>query len=292
MGALLTAEHVTFAYGAKQRNVLEDVSVQVDEGQIITLLGPNGSGKSTLLNILCGLLRPNQGRVTLRGEDVHKLSAQTVAQSIAYVPQHTNLSFDYTVYDYVLMGRTAHMGLMAAPSRHDRELVEAALEQMELTQYRHRSVREMSGGEQQKASIARALVQEPQLVILDEPTSALDYGNQVRVLQLVNQLRNKGYAVIMTTHNPDHPLLLRSDTWLLDRAAHLSVGTAEESITQETMSALYGNAVYVSHIDDIHRTACIIQLESELPPQRDIPDLPPVPAPIPRDGPVIPFRRI
>lgn len=260
MADILTAKHVTFAYNKKSPVVLQDVSVHVATGDVVALLGPNGSGKSTLLNLLCGILRPSQGDVLLNGQNICRYSAREIAQTIAYVPQRVNLSFDYSVFDYVLMGRTAHTGMLSAPTKEDFRVTEVALERMELTRFRYRSIRELSGGEQQKACIARALTQQPRLIVLDEPTSALDYGNQVKVLQLISQLQNDRYAVLITTHTPDHPLLLDCTTWLLNKAGHLSCGTARDTITTATMRCLYGDNVTVTHVPLIDRPTCLIDI--------------------------------
>ena len=260
MADILTANNITFAYNKKGPVILQDVSVRVGMGDVVALLGPNGSGKSTLLNLLCGLLRPGKGEVLLHGRSISSYSPQQIAQTIAYVPQRVNLSFDYNVFDFVLMGRTAHTGMLSAPGKEDFRLTEEALERMELTPFRRRSIRELSGGEQQKACIARALTQQPKLIVLDEPTSALDYGNQVKVLRLIAQLRDDGYAVLMTTHVPDHPLLLDCSTWILGRDGRLQCATAKESITAETMNRLYGSEVTVSYVEAIDHLACLIHL--------------------------------
>lgn len=206
-------------------------------------------------------MHPQHGEVLLYGQNISNYSSQEIARTIAYVPQRVNLSFDYNVFDFVLMGRTAHMGMLSAPNKEDFRLTEEALARLELTRFRHRSIRELSGGEQQKACIARALTQQPRLVVLDEPTSALDFGNQVKVLQLISQLRNDGYAVLMTTHTPDHPLLLDCTTWLLDKKGQLSCGSAQEMISTSSMRHLYGENVIVTQIPELNRFACMIDIQ-------------------------------
>ena len=258
--ALLEARGVSFSYGRDLPLILRDVSVSVDQGDTITLLGPNGVGKTTLLNILCGLLRPDSGSVLLDGRDIRTVTAREIALHIAYVPQRLNLMFDYTVLDYVLLGRTAHLSMISMPSERDREIALGALDRLELADYRDRIINNLSGGEQQKVSIARALAQEPRIIILDEPTSALDYGNQAKVLDLVQLLSRDGYAVLMTTHNPDHPLLLGAKTWLLSRGGSLQEEEAERAITNEALTALYGSQVMVADVEALGRKACFIRL--------------------------------
>ena len=157
------------------------------------------------------------------------------------------------------MGRTSHMGFFSAPSSDDYRQSERALEQLDLLRLKNRPISELSGGEQQKVCIARAIVQMPKLIIMDEPTSALDYGNQIKVLKLVKELSASGYAVLITTHNPEHPLLLNSDVWLLERSGTLSAGTCDEMLTEEKLIKLYDTNIRVTHIDSLNRRACFIR---------------------------------
>lgn len=257
MSAIVELHDVSFEYSPSQP-VLSNITAAVEEGQLITLMGPNGVGKSTMLNCLTGLLRPSKGEVFLNGQKISTLPKKTIARSIAYVPQHSAVSFDYSVLEFVVMGRAAHMNLLATPSNEDYQVAEAALKELELETLKNRPISELSGGEQQKACIARAIAQNPRMIIMDEPTSALDYGNVVTVLRLVKKLSQKGYAVLITTHNPEHTLLLNSEVWLLDRSGKLRTGTTEELITSECLSALYETPIHVSKTKDNSRKICFL----------------------------------
>ncbi len=261
--AILSAENVSFSYYKDSPLILDDITVSIKKGEAVCLLGPNGVGKSTLLNLLCGLLKPNKGRIYLENTDISHLSSKNIAQFIGYVPQKIHLSFNYSVLDYVLLGRTAHMNLLSLPSDEDKKHAMQALEDLDLLDYSHRSVNDLSGGEQQKVSIARALAQNPQIIVFDEPTSALDYGNQVKVLKLVQKLIQKDYAVIMTTHNPDHPLLLDCMTWLLRKNGKIESAPSKEIINRETLTELYGTDVVVIDVKQANRSACFMTLSKD-----------------------------
>ncbi len=258
--SVLEAEKISFTYPNSDRPIFRDITLRVEKGDHIVLLGPNGAGKTTLLNILCGLLTPQSGVIRLNGANMRALSQREVARNIAYVPQRMSVAFNYTVQDYVLLGRTAHMGLFSTPRRQDHERAFAALECMGMTELAQRPMLSLSGGEQQKACIARALAQEPKLIILDEPTSALDFGNQAHVLNMTMELSRKGYAIVMTTHNPDHPLLLHCQTWLMTAGGHITAGSADEIITNRSLSDLYNTSVVVEYLEALGRNICFVKL--------------------------------
>ncbi len=255
MMPILRSSHVSFHY-SPDRPLLSDISLSIHEGQLLTLLGPNGVGKTTLLNCMCGLIRPISGEILLRDRELSRLSRREIACQIAYVPQKPAVSFDYSVLDFAVMGRTAHLSILDTPSSDDFDKARAALERLEIADLANRPISQLSGGEQQKVCIARALVQEPRLIILDEPTSALDYGNQIRVLQLVRELSKDGYAVVMTSHNPDHCLMLGGDVAILSRNGTLALGPAEEILTEERLKATYGTPIRMLYQPELGRYVC------------------------------------
>lgn len=262
MDAIINVRDVSFFY-YPQSMVLSHIDTSVQRGQLVTLLGPNGAGKTTLLNCITGLLYPQDGLIEIYGKDIRKLSPKEIARSIAYVPQRTEVSFDYSVKDFVVMGRTAHLGIFSSPGTKDLDLAEAAMEQLNILQLRDRSINEVSGGEQQRACIARALAQEPNLIVMDEPIAALDFGNQVKVLKLIKQLSAKGHTILMTTHNPEHALLLGSDVWILHKDGSLEEGGISSMITEETLSQLYDADICVVSTGIVPRSVCLIRTLGE-----------------------------
>jgi iron complex transport system ATP-binding protein len=213
--------------------------LRLQPGQVLALLGPNGGGKTTLLKTLLGLLRPLGGQVELDGQPLHTLSAAARARRLAYVPQSHVGAFAFSVADLVLMGRTAHGSLFAAPSVHDRAVAQAAIERLGIAHLAARPATMISGGERQLALIARALAQEAQLMVLDEPTAALDFGNQGKVMREIRRLADEGLGVLFTTHDPNHATRFADQALLIRRGVTLASGAVTEVVTQAMLERLY-----------------------------------------------------
>ena len=255
-GELISIKNCSFRYNSK-RLILDNINAELTSGQTVSLLGPNGAGKSTLLKCIMGLLRPFSGEITVDNRNVLNLTYRERAALIAYVPQHSAVVFDHSVRDYVAMGLASRYPMWKTPTSDDMRDVDQYLERMELSALANAPFRSLSGGEQQKTTIARALVQHPKVLLFDEPTSALDLGNQNKVLQLVKGLASDGYSIIMTTHNPDHPFILESDVWMLHRSGHLDSGSLGQTMTSRNISELYGTPVDVVVLPEQQKTICI-----------------------------------
>lgn len=240
-----------------QRKVFSDVSFTVDQGEIFSILGSNGAGKSTLLNCLANLCTPVEGEVYLDGIPMHKLELRQIARKIGYVPQIHIPAYGYAVRDFVVMGRAPHIGRFSIPGKIDYQMADEAIEKLGITHLADRSYTELSGGERQQAMIARVIVQEPELILLDEPTSHLDYGNQLRTLKLINTLAAQGYGVIMTTHTPDHAILLGGKTGLLDSDGHMCSGPSLEIISEHNLRQIYRSDIRLVYIGSLGRKACV-----------------------------------
>lgn len=225
-------------YGAK--TIVEGISVKVESGEILCLLGPNGVGKTTFFKTILGFLKLKGGEITLNDQNIKSWSKKSLAKAIGYVPQAHTPPFPYTVIDVVVMGRTAHLGMFASPSKADIQIAEDALETLNVSFLKDRTYTEISGGERQMVLIARALTQQPEILVMDEPTSNLDFGNQVKVLEQINKLARTGLGVIMTSHFPDHAFLCSSKVALLQRNNIFTVGTVEEVVTEENLKSAYG----------------------------------------------------
>jgi len=251
----LSAEALDFGY--RGRRVGHGVSLDIRSGEVLCLLGPNGGGKTTLMKTLLGLLPPLAGRVLLDGRDVAHLARKELARTIGYVPQAHLAFFPFTVIDIVLMGRSAHVPLFAAPSHADHAVAERALGQLGIDHLKSRIYTEISGGERQLVLIARALAQEPRILVMDEPTASLDFGNQLRVLNQIAALARAGIAVVFSTHDPDHVFLVGDRVALLHDGGMEEIGPPEAVITAAALKRLYGVDVQVVELPDHETRTCV-----------------------------------
>ena len=257
MASLLEVKDLAFRYSQKNGDVFRNVSFSVEKGEMFTLLGPNGAGKSTLLNCIAGLAAPTEGSVTVAGKPVEEYSTRELAKHVGYVRQHISVTYGYTVREYLVMGAAPRIGMFSAPRQEDYERVEEAISELSLQKLADRTVSHLSGGERQRVAVARAIVQNPQIILFDEPTSALDFGNQIRVMRTCKQLPERGYAVVMTTHNPDQPILLGGKVAMLNADGTLATGDAHTTLTSERLSELYGTELHLVYIDEVDRIACV-----------------------------------
>jgi iron complex transport system ATP-binding protein len=226
--------------------VFQGLDLDLFEGDVTCLLGPNGCGKTTLLRCLNTILGLREGELWLNGQRADTLSETERARMMGFVFQEHTIRFSYSVLDIVLMGRAPHLGFLAAPSKRDREIAERALETIGVAHLRDKRYTEISGGERQLALIARALAQEPQILLLDEPTSHLDFGNQMLILETINRLvREEHIAVMMATHFPNHALLTSTKVLLMKDGGFIAEGSPQEVITGSHLKALYGVDVEV-----------------------------------------------
>lgn len=221
----------------------QGIDLGLAAGRTLALLGPNGGGKTTLLRTLLGLLPALGGEVRLDGRPLAAIPVRERARLMAYVPQSHAGAFAFTVEEVVLMGRTAHANAFAPPSERDRAVARDTLDRLGLLALAHRPYTMISGGERQLALVARALAQEPRIVVLDEPTASLDFGNQGRVLGEMRALALSGLAVLFTTHDPNQALRYADDVAMLRGGRVLRHGAAGEALTRETLEDLYGSAV-------------------------------------------------
>jgi iron complex transport system ATP-binding protein len=211
----------------------------------VTLIGPNGAGKSTLLRAIAGLV-PHHGSITLDGSDVAALGRRDVAQRLAFVPQAPLLPPEMRVDEYVLLGRTPHIGAFGYESRTDLDSVGDALARLELEQFSARPLRTLSGGERQRVVLARALAQDAQLLLLDEPTAALDIGRQQQVLEIVAELREReGLTIVSAMHDLTLAAQYADRLLLLSKGRLVADGAPNEIVTEELISEHYGASVRV-----------------------------------------------
>ncbi|MGF1596424.1 MAG: ABC transporter ATP-binding protein [Acidimicrobiales bacterium] len=225
------------------RSVLDGVDLDLLRGEWLGLIGPNGAGKSTVLRAIARLV-DHGGRVALAD------ARHPGPRDVALVPQNPTVPAGMTVSEYVLVGRTAHLGWLARESAHDRRVVSSALHRLDLASFADRSMTALSGGEMQRVVIARALAQETPVLLLDEPTSALDVGHQAGVLELVDDLRRSdGLSVLAVMHDLTTAARFADRLALLDRGRLVTVGSPAQVLDAERLSGVYGTALTVRVID-------------------------------------------
>ena len=246
MSAVLEARGLSCGYGG--RRVLEDVSFSLAAGQALCLLAQR-RGEDHAVQDASGVFEAAGGRGRHRGAATADWTRKEFACEVAYIPQLHTPSFSYSVHDVVLMGRTPHLSGLSSPSAADEELAAAAIERMGIGHLARRDYASLSGGERQMVLIARALAQQPRILVMDEPCASLDFGNQARLLEQILELAAQGIAVVMTTHDPNHAFLLDGDVLCLGRGGLAASGRAREVLTAERMSALYGVRVDVTASD-------------------------------------------
>lgn len=255
MKPILQVEQLSFAYD-NGRQIFTDVNFTLDSGDILSVIGPNGAGKSTLMNCLAGMRHANKGKVLVDGLDIQHAPVDKAAQLVGYMQQSVTVVYDYLVQDVVLMGRAPYISTMRLPSENDRQIAWEAMEQMGITHLADRPYTELSGGERQQVMIARLLAQQPKIIIMDEPTSALDYGNQQRTIRMIEDLSKRGFTIIMTTHNPDHAVMLGGKVGTVGRDGKFHFGTTDELLTDDMLTALYGVKIKVEYVEAFSRKVC------------------------------------
>jgi iron complex transport system ATP-binding protein len=267
----LCIEGLSFSYsGILTDAVFREVDLFVEPGSIYCLLGPNGTGKSTLLKCISGLLRPGQGRVLVHGNDISLLRAADVAKELGYVPQSQISVFPFLVEDIVVMGRAPHLNVFASPSIRDLQIAHDSMETVGIVALAKRPCTTLSGGEWQLTLIARALAQGPSIMVLDEPTSHLDMGNQMKILRVVRGLAERGLAIIMAPHFPDHAFLVASEVAILNRGHILQQGSPDKVITDDNMRDTYGVDTKVLYIGEgVDHKACFPNLRNRPQPSTD-----------------------
>ncbi len=245
----LEVKAVEFAYQRATTNGhfrLGPVSFQLASREFLAIIGPNGSGKSTLLSLIGGLLRPGGGRVSFAGTDLTVLTPRERAQRVACVRQDAPLVFPIRVDQFVLLGRFPFATRLGFETARDREMAAWAMEATSLTRFAARRMDEISGGERQRAVLARALAQEPELLLLDEPTASLDLNFQVEILQLIRRLAGEnGFAAVAVMHELNLASEFADYVLLMKGGRPCRFGEPEEVLTRDGLEQAYGIPVQV-----------------------------------------------
>lgn len=253
---MLELKNVSYSYG--QNKILSDVSFSVETGELVCVLGPNGCGKTTLLKNILGLLTPSSGSIFIDGREVKKLSPSKLAQLMGYIPQTHSPPFPYKVFEVVLMGRTAYLSNLAMPDKKDEEIAYDSLKKLNITHLKDKIYTKISGGERQLVLIARALAQQPKILIMDEPTSSLDFGKQNIVLEHIRLLSQKGISILMVTHDPAHALFCADKVITMKKGQILKIGNPKDVISEDMMKYMYETDVKIGKVKlPDERTICV-----------------------------------
>ena len=236
-GAALTATDISYAVGMAQ--LLAAVSLEVRHGTLLGLIGPNGAGKSTLLKCISQLLSPTEGQVSLDGKDLQRQSPREIARHIALLPQSTTLNFAFTCLDVVLMGRNPHLGRFQAEGAQDRAIARRSLQETGTEEFVTRLITEVSAGERQRVLLARAITQQPRLLLLDEPTAGLDVQHQLQVFMLIRRLVREGLTAIAVVHDLNLAARYCDRLVLLNRGAVHARGLVGDVLTAENLARVF-----------------------------------------------------
>ena len=243
MGSI-DARDISFRY--TDQWVILDLSFHADQGDFWGIIGPNGSGKTTLLKMLYGLFIPQRGTVLVDGEELRRMQRSDIAKKIAVVPQDHQIDFPFTSLEVVLMGRSPYLGRLQFETRHDFEVAQRAMELTETLPFAKRPINELSGGEKQRVLIARAVAQEPEIMLFDEPTSNLDINHQVEFYELISRLnREKNLTILTVSHDINLASEYCQKIILLKEGRIFKMGNPREVVIEGHISQVYGSRVLV-----------------------------------------------
>jgi iron complex transport system ATP-binding protein len=246
--AIISLRNLQFSYDGSGRRVLHDLSLEIPDSAVTAILGPNGCGKTTLLHVLLGILHLQGGTIHFDGRLRDELTRREVSRLLGLVPQDEHTPFEFTVGEYVLLGRAPHLGLLQTPGDADRIAAARAIEDGGLGALRERILTTLSGGERQLAVLARSLAQGPRILLLDEPIAHLDLANRARILEVVRGLVSRRAAIVMTTHDPNAASAVADHVVLLRDGRVMKEGPAADALTAEHLSKTYGIPVEVEMV--------------------------------------------
>ena len=225
---------------------LKDLNFSVTKGDFFIIIGPNGSGKTTLMKLMAGILKPKKGRLKILNRAIGNYTRKDLAKTMAFVPQIMPVDFPFSVIEVVLMGRSPYMGMLGVEQEEDLKIAKQALTFTGAEHLAHRKLDQLSGGEQQRVFIARALCQEPDIILLDEPTASLDLAHQIRLMDLMEKLKKEtGITVVMVSHDVNLAAMYSDRLLLLNKGEILCLGHPDEVLTFRTLEAAYGCTLLV-----------------------------------------------
>ena len=244
--AFLEIRNLTSGYQGKP--VFEDLSFSVEKSQFIGIIGPNGAGKTTLLKTMTHIVAPMAGSIMFNGKNIHRMRAADAAKSFAMVGQEMKSIFSFSVEEIVLMGRNPYIGIMGSERKEDLDIVNHALEVTGLLGLKQKPIDELSAGERQRAMIAKALAQSPDVLLLDEPTAHLDIGYQAEILGLVKSLlQNKGLTVICVLHDLNLASQYCDKLLIINKGRLAAFGAPKDILTAQTINTIFNTSVKVNY---------------------------------------------
>ncbi len=242
---LLAFDRVSFGYRPAVKPVLRELSAAIEPGTVTAVLGPNGAGKTTFLHVALGWLVPWSGRVIFEGQPLARYSRRQLGRSMAIVPQIERIPFEYSVLEYIALGRAPYLAPLDLPGREDIRICLEALAEVGIEALAGRGIMTLSAGERQMATIARALAQRPRLLILDEPTSHLDLANKARTLGLIKDLSSRGATILFSTHDPESAEAVATHLILMRDGRIKETGPLDRVLNSESLSETYGLPVTI-----------------------------------------------
>ena len=251
---LFEVKNISFDYDGEE--IFSNISFSIGRGDVLCILGPNGTGKTTLIKCLNGLHDINSGEIMINGENIKKLSFRQISKHIGYIPQAHVPSFPFKVFDVVLMGRAPYLNLTDSPKDEDKKIALEALKTLGIEDLKDKEYTNLSGGERQLVFLARVLCQKPDILILDEPTSHLDFGNQIKLLEIIDNLSKSGLSIIMSSHFPDHAFLSSTKVAIMKDKRFIDFGMPDDVVTEENLRKAYSIDVKLMELDD-ERKVCV-----------------------------------
>jgi len=235
-------------FGYNKRPLFKGISVKIEKGEFVGIIGPNGAGKSTLLRLLAGTLRLDQGSIRLKGSELRAISQKERAKIIGFIPQETHFSLGFKVFDIVLQGRYPHLGFFRIETDEDIEIAREALKKTGVLHLAEENVLKISSGERQLAVIARAIAQQPEILLSDEPTSFLDIHHQIEIMTLFKNLNQEGLTIVVVVHDLNLAALFCQRLILISNGEIINSGPPEEILKKDLIETVYKvNVVEITH---------------------------------------------
>ena len=238
MKSAFVVENLSYAFG--NQSVLRNLSFSVRQSDLFVIIGPNGAGKTTLIKLMVGILKIQTGQIEILQAPIGSYSQKRLATALAYVPQGLPVGFPFTVEETVLLGRAPHQKVLGLASQNDLEVAQQAMAFTKVAHLARRKLDQLSGGEQQRVLIARALCQQPQVMLLDEPTASLDLSHQIRIMDLMERLKTeKGVTVVMVSHDVNLAAMYGDQLLLLKAGEIICMGSPNEVLNFKTLEETY-----------------------------------------------------